>query len=104
LGIRVPGLVISPYARCGYIDHQPLAFESYLRFIEDDFLDGGRLNPLTDGRPDPRPSVRENNPGLGNLIASFNFNQAPRPPMFLARHPRPIPTSRFSSPAACSTR
>src|SRR5205823_510587 len=56
-GIRAPGLVISPYARAGYIDHQRLSHDSYLRFIEDDFLEGARLNPATDGRPDARPLV-----------------------------------------------
>jgi phospholipase C len=82
-GIRVPGLLISPYARKGYIDHQTLSFDAYLKFIEDVFLRGARLNPLTDGRPDPRPYVRENWPGLGDLAREFNFNQAPRAPKLL---------------------
>ena len=30
-GIRVPGLVISPYAKAGYIDHQTLSFDAYLK-------------------------------------------------------------------------
>ena len=59
-GLRVPGLVISPYAKQGYIDHQTLSFDAYLKFIEDDFLGGKRIDPSTDGRPDPRPTVREN--------------------------------------------
>src|SRR5919202_654733 len=42
-GLRVPGLMISPYARKGYIDHQTLSFDAYLKFIEDDFLGGQRL-------------------------------------------------------------
>ena len=54
-GLRVPGIVISPYAKQGYIDHQTLSFDAYDKFIEDDFLGGQRLNPATDGRPDPRP-------------------------------------------------
>ena len=58
-GLRVPGIVISPYAKRGYIDHQILSFDAYNKFIEDDFLHGQRLNPETDGRPDPRPDVRE---------------------------------------------
>ncbi len=45
-GLRVPGLVISPYARAGFIDHQTLSHDAYLKFIEDDFLGGQRLNPL----------------------------------------------------------
>jgi phospholipase C len=86
-GLRVPGLVISPYARRGFIDHQILSFDAYAKFIEDDFLHGERLDPATDGRPDPRPSVRENSPLLGNLVSDFDFRQAPQAPMLLARKP-----------------
>ena len=86
-GLRVPGLVISPYARAGYVDHQVLSSDAYLKFIEDRFLHGQRLDPRTDGRPDPRPDVREDAPILGNLLADFDFNQPPRPPLLLPRHP-----------------
>ena len=92
-GLRVPGLVISPYAKAGYIDHQQLSHDAYLKFIEDDFLGGHRLNPATDGRPDPRPHVREEAPGLGSLESDFNFNQSPRPPLILSTHPAPGPAS-----------
>jgi len=92
-GIRVPGMVISPYARAGYIDHQTLSHDAYLKFIEDDFLNGQRLDPATDMRPDPRPDVRENSPALGNLINDFDFSQAPRPPLVLPTHPAPGPAS-----------
>jgi phospholipase C len=86
-GLRVPGLLISPYARRGYVDHQILSFDAYLKFIEDRFLRGERLDPVTDGRPDPRPGVRENAPILGNLFWEFNFNQKPRPPLILKLYP-----------------
>jgi phospholipase C len=86
-GLRVPGLVISPYAKSGYIDHQTLSSDAYLKFIEDDFLGGSRLNPKTDGRPDPRPDVRENVKSLGNMENDFDFNQAPRPPVLLPTNP-----------------
>ena len=92
-GLRVPGIVISPYAKQGYIDHQILSFDAYTKFIEDDFLDSARLNPATDGRPDPRPDVRENNPILGNIANDFNFNQTPRAPLILPVHPAPGPAS-----------
>jgi phospholipase C len=82
-GLRVPGLVISPYAKHGYIDHQTLSFDAYAKFIEDDFLGGARLDPRTDGRPDSRPDVREAVPQLGNLASDFDFNQAPAPPLLL---------------------
>ena len=86
-GLRVPGLVISPYARHGYIDHQTLSFDAYAKFIEDDFLNGQRLDPSTDGRPDPRPTVRENVGLLGDLRNDFDFNQSPRKPILLPPHP-----------------
>ncbi len=95
-GLRVPGIVISPYAKKGFIDHQTLSSDAYLKFIEDDFLGGSRLNPKTDGRPDPRPDVRENQPALGNLVSDFNFNQTPRPPVLLPTNP---PTDSPSIPA-----
>jgi phospholipase C len=92
-GLRVPSLVISPYARKGYVDHQVLSFDAYNKFIEDDFLGGQRLNPATDGRPDPRPDVRESEPILGNLAADFDFSQSPRPAVLLSANPPPGPAS-----------
>ncbi len=88
-GLRVPGLVISPYAKQGAIDHQTLSFDAYLKFIEDDFLNSARIDPKTDGRPDPRPTVRENVSILGNLVSDFDFNQTPRQPMPLPLNPSP---------------
>jgi len=87
-GLRVPGIVISPYAKHGYVDHQTLSFDAYAKFIEDDFLGGQRLDPSTDGRPDPRPDVRENVAVLGDLRADFDFSQRPRPPHPLPVHPQ----------------
>ena len=75
--------MISPFARKGFIDHQRLSHDAYNKFIEDDFLHSQRLNPKTDGRPDPRPDVREAMRGLGNLVKDFNFKQRPRKPLFL---------------------
>ncbi len=86
-GLRVPGLMISPWARAGYVDHQTLSFDAYLKFIEDRFLGGRRLDPETDGRPDPRPTVREEIAILGDLLAEFDFDQEPIPPLIL--DPRP---------------
>ena len=95
-GLRVPAMVISPYAKEGYIDHQTLSSDAYLKFIEDDFLGGSRLNPKTDGRPDPRPDVREDVGILGNMVNDFDFSQAPRPPVLLPTNP---PTDSPSIPA-----
>jgi phospholipase C len=87
-GLRVPGIVISPYAKPGFIDHQTLSHDAYNKFIEDDFLGGQRLDPATDGRPDPRPDVREANPALGDLTADFDFSQSPLPPLLLPTCPQ----------------
>ena len=62
-GIRVPGMLISPWARPGYIDHQTLSFDAYLKFIEDRFLGGARIDPthrrLARPSPDrPREHLR----------------------------------------------
>jgi len=88
-GLRVPGIVISPYAKRGFVDHQTLSFDAYVKFIEDDFLGGQRIDPRTDGRPDPRPGVRENASQLGDLTHDFDFTQGPRKPMLLDPHPKP---------------
>jgi phospholipase C len=82
-GLRVPGIVISPYARRGFIDHQTLSHDAYVKFIEDDFLGGQRIDPGTDHRPDRRPTVRENLSILGDLRADFDFRQPARSPEIL---------------------
>jgi phospholipase C len=86
-GIRVPGIMISPWARAGTIDSQTLSFDAYLKLIEDLFLESQRLDPDTMSRPDSRPTVREEIPILGNLLREFDFTQEPLPPMIL--DPRP---------------
>jgi phospholipase C len=86
-GMRVPALLISPYAKKGYIDSQTLSFDAYLKFIEDLFLDGERIDPTINGRPDPRPNVRENAPILGDLLKDFDFRGPPRPPLMLDPYP-----------------
>jgi phospholipase C len=86
-GMRVPAIVISPYARSGAVDHARYTFDSYLRFIEDDFLAGRRLDPTTDGRPDSRRIVGETEQGVSSLTGAFDFSRPPQPPLILP--PRP---------------
>ena len=64
-GIRVPLLVISPYAKAGYMDHTEGEFSSVLRFIEDNW----GLGRLT-----------ERDRQASNLSESFDFSQSPRAP------------------------
>ena len=42
-GTRIPFLVISPYAKTNYIDHTLLDQSSVIRFIEDNWLGGQRI-------------------------------------------------------------
>jgi phospholipase C len=93
-GLRVPGIVISPYAKPGFIDHQVMSQDAYVKLIEDLFLGGQRIDPKTDGRPDSRPDVRENVPQVGNLLIDFDFSQKPLQPLILPLHPKPGPASQ----------
>jgi len=74
-GPRVPMLVISPYARRGFVDHTYTDHVSILKFIEANW----RLRPLTsfsaDNLPNPTPGVYvpKNRPAIGNLMTLFNF-------------------------------
>ena len=80
LGLRVPALLISPYARRGYVDSTRLDTTSILRFIEDNW----RLKPL--GTRDAR---------AGSLVGAFDFSQPAREPSIVgavrgARDTRPV--------------
>ena len=67
-GPRVPLLVISPYAKPGYVSSQTGGFSSILRFIEERY----NLKNLTkrDGR-------------TSDMSDSFDFNQKPNPPLVI---------------------
>ncbi len=66
-GFRTPLILVGAMVKRGYVDHQLLTSDAYLKLIEDLFLGSARLDPNTDGRPDSRPDVRENVAGLGDL-------------------------------------
>jgi len=64
LGPRVPALVVSPYARIGYVDHQVYDFSSILRYVEDRFgipsltemdRDAASIAGMLDSIPNPEP-------------------------------------------------
>jgi phospholipase C len=77
-GPRVPALVISPYARPGYIDPDIYEFSSILKFIETRW----RLPHLT-ARDDQASA----------MLQAFDFNQKPLAPDV-------IPVPALSSPTA----
>ncbi len=66
-GFRTPLVLVGKMVKRHYVDHQLLTSDAYLKLIEDLFLGNARIDPSTDGRPDSRPDVRENVPGLGDL-------------------------------------
>jgi phospholipase C len=67
-GFRVPCLIISPYARHGYIDHTQADHTSTLKFIETLF----GLKPLS-----------SRDAQAANLMEAFNFDLLPRAPLIL---------------------
>jgi phospholipase C len=69
-GFRTPLLVVGPMVKKGFIDHQLLSSDAYLKLIEDTFLSGERID-ANDGRADSRPDVRERTAGLGDLRNDF---------------------------------
>jgi phospholipase C len=75
LGPRVPTLIISPYARRGYVDHTTYNFASLLRLVEQRF----GLPALTalDAKTTP-------------LLDSFDFTAPPAAPLVLQPHACPI--------------
>jgi phospholipase C len=68
-GFRVPGLLVSPYARRGFVDHTTLDFTSILRFIEDNWS----LRPLT--QRDARAK---------SIAGGFDFTRPPRQAEFVS--------------------
>jgi phospholipase C len=68
MGPRVPAIVISPWARRGYVDHGTYDFSSVLKTIERIF----ELPPL--GERDRRSA---------DMLGAFDFDQKPLPPLTL---------------------
>lgn len=68
LGLRVPALLLSPYAKVGHVDHTQLDYTSIPRFIEDNWS----LRPLS--------SRDASSPGL---TTAFDFTAPARPAALL---------------------
>jgi phospholipase C len=68
MGPRVPLLVVSPYAKTGYVAHTVYEHSSVLKFVETRY----HLQALT-----PRDGL------ASNMFDSFDFNQQPQPPLVL---------------------
>ncbi len=77
-GTRIPLIVISPFAKSGYVDHTYYDHVSVLKFIERNW----HLPPLSDrsrdNLPNPEmtkgdPYVPANRPAIGDLMNLFQF-------------------------------
>lgn len=68
LGFRVPCLIISPYAKDGYVDKTQYEFASILKFIEEVYGTGS-IGRTSQGYTDQRAT---------SLDAAFDFHQQPR--------------------------
>ena len=79
-GFRVPTLVISPWAKRGFIDHTQYEFASMLRLTEDNFN---------------LPLLGTRDVTANNMMNSFDFNQSPQPPL--------IEPANFVGPASTLT-
>ncbi len=73
-GPRVPLLIISPYAKHGFISHTFYEFSSVLKFIEERF----GLPPLT-----------ERDSQANDMLDSFDFDQRPLQPQILEQRQCP---------------
>src|SRR5208282_6429769 len=66
LGFRVPTLVVSPWAKHGFIDHTVYEFASMLKLAEGNFN---------------LPSLGTRDVKANDMMNSFDFNQQPQPPL-----------------------
>ncbi|HKV41596.1 MAG TPA: alkaline phosphatase family protein, partial [Blastocatellia bacterium] len=74
LGPRVPLLILSPFAKQGYISHTPYEFGSFLKFVETRFH---------------LPSLTERDKLASDMLDAFDFGQIPLKPFL--RQPRDCP-------------
>jgi phospholipase C len=74
-GFRVPALLVSPYARRGYMDSTLLDHTSILKFIEDNW----GIMPLA-----------ERDAKANNILSGFDFSKPPRDPILVSSvwHPK----------------
>jgi phospholipase C len=76
-GYRTPAIVISPYARPGYVSHSLYSGVSLLRFTETIFELG---------------SLTERDANANDMLDCFDFHQTPLPPITLV--PRQCPPNQ----------
>lgn len=68
-GFRVPTLLVSAYARKGYIDSTQLDHTSFLKFIESNW---------------GIPPLAQRDAAANNFMSAFDLSSPPRPPIFVS--------------------
>ncbi|HXX15514.1 MAG TPA: alkaline phosphatase family protein [Candidatus Eremiobacteraceae bacterium] len=84
-GFRVPLIVVSPYAKAGYISHQVNDFGSILKFVEQTF-------ELPNVAPGSSPAYADATSHTGDLSDCFDFTQTP---LTFQTIPTPIDANHF---------
>jgi phospholipase C len=87
-GPRVPAIIISPYARPGFVDHTMYTFSSMLKLVEDTF---------------GLPSLTSLDGNSNDMINSFDFSQQPQAPLILQPRDCPQAPALNSIPLATLT-
>ena len=75
LGPRVPMLIVSPYAKRGYISHTQYELSSMIKFAEEVF---------------GLPSLGQRDVSSNDMTDSFDFTQSPRKPLMLSTRQCPL--------------
>ncbi|HEY6327033.1 MAG TPA: alkaline phosphatase family protein [Candidatus Cybelea sp.] len=81
LGLRVPCIILSPYAKPGYVSHTQYEFGSVLKFVEEVF----------DLPPIGLPAGGFTDTRAASIVDGFDFTQAPRRfTLIHARYPESV--------------
>jgi phospholipase C len=88
LGIRVPCIIVSPYAKRGYVSHTQYEFGSVLKFVEETFGLPPLANSATgSGYTDARANSLADVFNFGKAPRAFTPIAAPYPPSFFLSQP-----------------
>lgn len=73
-GFRVPAIIISPYAKPGFVDHTTYSFTSMIKLVEDAFK---------------LPTLTKQDAAASDMSNAFDFTQQPAPPLVLSQRQCP---------------
>jgi phospholipase C len=79
-GVRVPMVIVSPYARAGYTDSTPASFASILAFTEQTF---------------GLPALGLNDAGAYAFANAFDYSQTPLGPVAMTQQPLSLAEQQY---------